>query len=282
MVSTIPSHNNTILHATANSCKTKYPLIFVHGLGLRDKGFFIKYWGKIPHALRNCGAQVFTGGQNAFNTHKRNALLLKKNILTILKNTGTSKINIIAHSKGGIESRYLISKLGMNSKIASLTTIATPHRGSYMANIMIYKLPGTNLLKNALNLYGKSVGDISPNSIGAGMQLTTFYMKKFNKQVPNSRDVYYQSFCSRIEKKYKNIIWLNMYSLLYKYEGPNDGLVSVSSCKWGNFRGVVRTKNYTGISHTDIIGLKTFSGVDTFDAYKFYIFIAKDLKKRGF
>lgn len=49
-------------------------------------------------------------------------------------------MNIIAHSKGGLDSRYLISGLHMAPYVASLTTICTPHRGSMLADLLM-KLP---------------------------------------------------------------------------------------------------------------------------------------------
>ncbi|MCQ5134484.1 esterase/lipase family protein, partial [Coprococcus eutactus] len=50
-------------------------------------------------------------------------------IKQIIQETGCGKVNLIAHSKGGLDSRYAISMLGMAPYVASLTTINTPHRG---------------------------------------------------------------------------------------------------------------------------------------------------------
>ena len=49
--------------------------------------------------------------------------------MQIIQKTGCEKVNIIAHSKGGLESRYAISQLGLSPYVASLTTINTPHHG---------------------------------------------------------------------------------------------------------------------------------------------------------
>ena len=52
-----------------------------------------------------------------------------------------SKVHIIAHSMGGLDSRYLISKLGYGDRVASLTTISTPHRGSNIADVLLKIIP---------------------------------------------------------------------------------------------------------------------------------------------
>ena len=59
----------------------------------------------------------------------------------ILRKTGAEKVNIIAHSKGGLDSRWAISKLGLAPHVASLTTINTPHRGCVFAQHLLRVLP---------------------------------------------------------------------------------------------------------------------------------------------
>lgn len=73
------------------------------------------YWGRIPKALEQRGAAVFFGGQDGGGSVEGNAAQLKERMEAILTETGCSKVNIIAHSKGGLEARSLISTLGMGS-----------------------------------------------------------------------------------------------------------------------------------------------------------------------
>ncbi len=112
------------VRAERQICRTKYPLILVHGVGFRDYRYF-NYWGRIPRELARNGAQVYYGHQEAWGTVEDNAEILKEEILGICKETGAEKVNIIAHSKGGLDSRYLISGLHMAPYVASLTTINT-------------------------------------------------------------------------------------------------------------------------------------------------------------
>ena len=43
---------------------------------------------------------------------------------------------------GGLDSRYLVSKMGWGDRVASLTTISTPHRGSNIADVLLKVIPG--------------------------------------------------------------------------------------------------------------------------------------------
>ena len=73
------------------------------------------------------GAQVFLGGQDGWATVEQNAAALKKRVEEILVQTGSSKIHLIAHSKGGLDARYLVSSLGMAPYVASVNLIAVPN-----------------------------------------------------------------------------------------------------------------------------------------------------------
>ncbi|MCL2421905.1 MAG: hypothetical protein FWD03_08620 [Defluviitaleaceae bacterium] len=117
------------MNPTILPCKTKYPILLLHGTGARDRSQRT-CWGRIPHALQNAGTEIYYGNQDAWGTVESNAQMIKETALSILAKTGCEKINIIAISKGGLEARYMVSKLEMGDKIASVTTISTPHHGS--------------------------------------------------------------------------------------------------------------------------------------------------------
>ncbi len=108
-------------------CRTRYPLLLIHGLNCRDDWIF-PYWGRVAEILRAHGAAVFLSGQDAWGSVPGNARVLRRRGEDILAETGGGKLNLIAHSKGGLEARYLISTLGFAEKTASLTTICTPHQ----------------------------------------------------------------------------------------------------------------------------------------------------------
>ena len=105
--------------------KLKYPVLLVHGMGFRDRKVFC-YWGRIPKLLEDMGCKVFFGHQDATADIATNGAHLAKRIDEILEETGAERVNIIAHSKGGLDCRYAISEFGLAPLVASLTTVSTP------------------------------------------------------------------------------------------------------------------------------------------------------------
>ena len=82
----------------------------------------------------------------------------------ILAKTGAPKIDLVAHSMGGLISRYYIQNLGGSKKVKNLLTITTPHYGTNMAVFAIGKgarqmVPGSKFLRE-LNKKGEIYGDI--------------------------------------------------------------------------------------------------------------------------
>ncbi len=59
---------------------------------------------------------------------------------------------------------------------------------------------------------------------------------------------------------------------------PADGMVSIESAKWGEFRGCLPADHYDVIGQ---IGHTTRDGVTGFDAPRFYVWLAGDLAARG-
>ncbi len=123
----------------ANELALKYPIILVHGIIAHDRHGFNKYWGRIPETLRETGTKVFFGNTDAWGDFESNAKILKTTIDKVLEKTKSEKVNILAHSKGGLDSRYFIRKYDYGAKVASLTTISTPHNGAELSDILYKK-----------------------------------------------------------------------------------------------------------------------------------------------
>ena len=107
------------------SCQTKYPIVLIHGAGFRDLKWPV-YWGRIPGALEKRGARVFYGLQDCWASTETNAREIVRRIDEILGEIGEKKVNLIAHSKGGLEARMAASSLGAGDRIASVTTSPRP------------------------------------------------------------------------------------------------------------------------------------------------------------
>ncbi len=262
-------------------CKTRYPLVLVHGVGFRDLRYF-NYWGRIPRELTRYGATVYYGNQEAFATVARNAGDIRFKIQQVLEETGCGKVNIIAHSKGGLDSRYAISRLGMAPYVASLTTVSTPHRGCRFVDYAC-RLPDGFYrgVARIFDYWFGRFGDAHPDFYQATRQFSTGASRQFNEEVPDMPQVYYQSYATAMKDFLSDPLLSVPYLLIKPLEGENDGLVSTESAKWGDFKGIVRNRRHRGISHGDIIDLKR-EDYRGFDVVEFYVKLVADLRERGF
>lgn len=265
-------------------CQTRYPLLLVHGYSWKD-GFPLKgYWGKIPEALRDCGAEVFLANHDALASMDDKARALDARLRDVLAETGAAKVNIIAHSTGGLESRVLISSLGRGDRVASLTTMATPHRGTRMAAYLIRQkslVGGRSAgLMELASIF--LLGDLSPGALQSLGQLSPEGAQAFNEANPDDPRVSYQSWAAKLDSSYPAVPYLIAWEILRDMDGPNDGFVTVESAQWGDFRGIVGAEHDLPVSHSDIHGLNLFPAANRFDAPAFYRGIVKELKDRGF
>ena len=264
-------------------CNTRYPIILVSGLGFHDQNRLINYWGNIPDYLKLHGADVYTAQQEAFISIPDNAIKLKYRILDILEKSKQNKVNIIGHSKGGLEARYLVSRLGMDEHIASLTTLGSPHRGTHLADIILGRLPLPKFATARLvNLYATLLGDKRPDSLRAVVQVTTEGMKQFNEEVIDSKKVYYQSYAGHVNKEYPNMLWRTIAYIIREYEGKNDGMLGIESAKWGNYKGLIQSETAPSVSHGDMVGLSQLFGNPKFDTKQFFAEVIHDLKERKY
>jgi triacylglycerol lipase len=217
------------------SISLKYPVVLVHGLIAHDRPSIIKFWGKIPQVLRESGARIFFGNTDSWGDYESNAGLLKSTIDNILYETNSEKVNIIAHSKGGLDSRYLIWKYNYGGKVASLTTVSTPHHGAELADLIYkQKIIHSNAAKKALIAFGKLFGDKNPDLLKVNYQLTTEYMHKFNNDVVMDGKVHYQSMYTVMKDSSDDPVFFHCHRYIQKIRGDNDGIVSEYSAQWGN------------------------------------------------
>lgn len=218
-----------------------FPIVLAHGIArfdiLREK---IDARLNLPPTQLDDELQYFRNmrtylGANGFptviNTNvefagsvAQRAAELKDQIETLLPNA--EKIHIIAHSMGGLDARLMIVDLGMAEKVASLTTIGTPHLGTILADRVI-GWGGSlwmDFLQNAVRLNIAGVND-----------LTTAACAAFNQRARDAEaknGVFYQTFSSFEEGNDMFLPLFPSWAFIRGFEGRNDGLVPVRSQKW--------------------------------------------------
>ena len=262
-------------------CATRYPFILVHGTGFRDWG----YWGRIPKALEERGARVFFGGQDGWATVEHNGEVLKARVEEVLAETGCEKVHLIAHSKGGLDVRYMVSSLGMAPKVASVSLVSVPNHGSRTMDALA-RLPrwAFRLAGFFVNLWYRLLGDKHPDFCAVCTQFTTAWAENFNRANPDAEGVVYRSYAGAMRSWRSDLFmwWQNL--IIGLVEGENDGLVTAASARWTGFQGVWRGADGRGVSHMDEVDFRRHPlrrHGEVFDVVDEYIRMAAQLKELG-
>lgn len=166
----------------------RYPVVLAHGVtwfnALNIERLKSDYWQGIDDRFRSLGVSVIAPEVPALGSVAERAAALKAAIDSAYPGR---RVNIVAHSMGGLDARYMITMLGMGHRVASLTTVSTPHHGSYYADFAktyIFKWQGLDWL------FGKV--DINPKAVG---ELTVHNMENyFNATVKDDPQVAYFSW----------------------------------------------------------------------------------------
>lgn len=261
---------------------TKYPLVLVHGIFMRDWPLF-NYWGRIPEELERNGARIYYGEHQSARPVAESAKELADRIKWIVTKTNCGKVNIIAHSKGGLDCRYAIKHYGIGPLVASLTTVNSPHRGCRFAERLLRTSPRW-LKRRVESAYNKSfvfLGDKTPDFMAGVRDLTPTACEPRDKELGVPEGIFCQSVGSVQNRSRFGRFPMNI-SMPYvkRFDGENDGLVGTHSFAFGERLIMIETTGKRGISHMDIIDLNR-EDIKGFDVREFYVGLVSDLKSRG-
>ncbi len=262
------------------ACETRCPILLIHGTGVRDWRH-VEYWGRIADRLRQEGASVYHGGQDSWATVEANAAALKARVLAVLAETGREQVHIIAHSKGGLDARYMVSSLGMAPYVASLTTVSTPHHGSRTMDAL-YRLPRWLFRLGGffVNLWYRILGDRDPDFCAVCGQFTTAWAEAFNRANPDAEGVLYRSYGGVMARSTSDLFMCWQHFVIQRVEGDNDGLVTLESARWTNFREPWRGAGNRGVSHLDEVDFRR-RPVGGVEIPELYLQMVAELKELG-
>src|SRR5262245_16626135 len=116
--------------------KLRAPVVLVHGLlgfdRLRVAGLTVaNYFPGIVECLQAAGNRVLVPTLSPTGGVADRAWQLKS---FLERESPAEPVHLLAHSMGGLDARYMISKLGMAHRVLTLTTLGTPHQGSPFAD----------------------------------------------------------------------------------------------------------------------------------------------------
>ncbi len=205
--------------------KLRHPVVFVHGfLGfdyLRLGPWRLAcYWSNLPDAVRAAGNRVLVPRVAPLGSVAERAGQLKA---FLDEHCPDEPVHLVAHSMGGLDSRYAISRLGLASRVLSLTTLGTPHRGTPFADWGRRRL--LPIFESFFHLFGIPRAAID--------DLTTTACRRFNDQTPDAPGVRYFSVAGSFESTWLTPAWQLSWHVIHKEQGPNDGLVPMSSAVYG-------------------------------------------------
>ena len=258
--------------------KTKYPIVLVHGIAIKDFNIF-RAFGKIQHLLEHAGNKVSTAKTDSFGRIQTNAEQLREHIEKVLAETGAEKVNIIAHSKGGLDTRYMIYHLGMADKVASVTFLCTPHKGSQIAT-KLYNLPhpARSFIAHFINFWYRLFGDKHPDALSVCKQLA-YSPDGVLEDFSHVDGVYMQSYSTKMERSGDDFIMGIPHIFSRKFENDHtDGIVSVESSKFRHYRGHCLEES---VSHTEIVDFMVKKSKKE-KIYAFYLSVCRELSERGY
>lgn len=296
---------------------TRFPIILAHGFNTSTTNFW--RFNDVDVALRDDGHVVALGSVPPFDTPQVRAEFLADQVDELITDTGTEQVNLVCFSMGGIDCRYLVSPdgLGYGDRVASVTTISSPHHGTAVGDAAAGFLPDADqaeAIDFLATLWGKTFSEVADDShvVAALESISERGMAEFNAEIGDHRDVFYQSWAGvssvgglphpdgdaearACTDERGQVLMLRhpdthdkMDALLtggaaFVAHGldlrPNDGVSTVQSSKWGEFQGCIPA------DHLDQVGQIRDEGPDRrtgFDYLRFYRNLAFDLSARGF
>lgn len=252
----------------------KAPFIFAHG-------FFVPhhvYTHVVPlkQLFRTMDREIHIAKTPMIGSIEHRGKILVEEIRRLVP---SGKFHLIGHSMGGLDARYALTFTDIAERCLSLTTLATPHRGSEIADIVVdivdhgrtellSEIPGADKMVQLFKRFMGSVRD-----------LTTDNMREhFNLEVQNTRGVEYYSLGFEIPLPFffytTQVELFPIFRFFMDLNLPNDGVVTVESSKWGTYLGTMWGDHISETSQIPFAGRFMF-----YDVFKTVIKNAQKLER---
>jgi triacylglycerol lipase len=297
-----------------------YPIVLVHGFSGFNSLGPLQYFYRVIKVLAEEGeTEIFAPALPPFHSIEGRAAYLGRALDGVLDQTRADKVHIIAHSQGGLDARYAIAALGYGDRVASLITVATPHRGTPLADYVL-RLPEGLLDPLARTLAWvlgvlDDQGELPPADSGQGTtrrtdltaslaSLSTANMSTFNERFPDPPEVPLYSIAgvsnlSRADEICRESQWgalervdvmdplligtaavLAGANLLAPV--PNDGIVPTASMRRGIFLGCIPADHFDQVGQLLDNGPQFVSGFDHLAFYRDLVTMIRRFEKTGF
>lgn len=249
-----------------------HPIVLAHGFAGFDHlvdGDGLEYFFGVPAALEETGRTVWVTEVDPYNDSTTRGRQLRDQIEARLEESPHEKVDIVAHSQGGLDARWVAHH--RPDLVGAVVTISSPHRGTRVADVALdlVDYPAARSVLDAVaDLLGNSLyeeGGEASEPVAAVRQMTSSRMEEFNEEIRDREGVYYASIAGRTDGHLGEEVCepddSPEFIEQWRWDGDevdpllapteelldgngspvhaNDGMVRVSSTKWGDFLGCI-------------------------------------------
>jgi triacylglycerol lipase len=244
---------------------TRYPILLVHGAG--GANFFGdgEYFWDVAASLAERGYLVYTPELTPWGHSEARAAELAVYLDGVRAETGAGKVHLIGHSQAGFDFRALLGSLHAGARVATATSIATPHAGMDESFASASSYYGMDITEDyitgefsANNPEDASVPRFSWAGATCGA-LETACLATYDQEI----------VAAALANTYLTLRGLYADDGL---GGDNDGVVPVSTATWGELLGVLPA------DHWDLVGQIPLQRLGSFDTQAFFLSEARRLR----
>jgi triacylglycerol lipase len=201
-------------------------IVLAHGvLGFGNLGapFFVHYFNGVAAHLRRQGLSVIEPQVNPVGSVAQRGAQLAA---AILRDAPTGeKVDILAHSMGGLDARHALTNVpGFSTRVATLVTIGTPHRGSPVADAIAN--PADPLFAHI----PEPIAAQLRHNAGALHDLTTAVCQQFDAATADAPGVRYLEVAGNASLAGHELLLFDLAAEIGRLHGQiNDGVVTRTS-----------------------------------------------------
>jgi len=239
------------------------PVVLVHGMFGFDRvpipGARLDYFRGIARRLNELGCDTHAVRLPAAAAVPDRARAL----VTAIEALPHERVDLIAHSLGGLDARYALSKLGLDHRVRSLVTVGTPHRGTPLADLAA---------RGGALVWARKIVAALGMPLHALDWLSTESLARFNADVVDAPGVRYACVVGGLRAA-SPVIPLPLvpaHAYLRRAAGANDGLVPMSSQYWGETLAEIEADHFAQVGWRVAVR-------GTFDALGLYAFVVARL-----
>jgi triacylglycerol lipase len=265
---------------------TRYPILLAHGMSGFENIGPVEYFYRVKDTFAPEGYDIHIASLDAYNSSEKRGTQLAGDIDRVLAATFAEKVNLIAHSQGGIDARFAISALSCGDRVGVLNTVATPHRGTPVADIVLEDPTGAGkpILDALLTLMG-AVLDGAEAEQNAWASITAnsekYMTGTFNPLYADDPRVTYKSWAGKTCLAWEgcgdsvSAFLVTTYEFIKSKAGDNDGMCPVESARWTGFQSVLAADHMKEVGQ-----LAGMTG--SFDYISFYRAMIEAMSAEGF